>query len=194
MTTAQATRTRRTLKIMYDESPENPRSWNPIGTLYSGHYHMGRQTWTRDDEALSVTPHEDLRGESVALRVDVPPSYLDRYAGDAFIVASKDDLRAEYGDDWREHLDEARALLTACGREWRNWADGNVFGFIVTTEHECADTPGEWHEDDSESVWGFIADGIDDLREQLRGSVPDDLLDTLDSFDGGYPIAASATV
>lgn len=186
--------TRQVLTIEHDQYPMNPREWDNLGTLYYRYYNgaAGSEWYRECGDLIGRGPlglHEYLRGESIALKVRVPGSMVDRYAGEAYMIASKDDLRAEYGDEWRSKLEHARQYLEAAAEEWALWRDGYVYAFTLTTEHECTDTPGEWHEDTSESVCGFIGEGPD-VIDHLDGYVPDELLDPArEAWTGEYPVA-----
>lgn len=187
MTTETLTATRTIIRIIHDESCDEPGNG---GSENLGHR---LQAPSRDYRNTGDgTIHEQLRGVSVAVRVDVPTSWTDRSAPESIMYATRADLIREYGKDTAETRALALACLKAEAEEWRAWADGDCYGFTVTRERKCA-TCGQWErvEDDrAEDCWGFITRESSDLREWIAYCVTDDqalaALDAaIDDLSGG---------
>lgn len=182
MTTATDTETRVRVEIRYDEFR---------GDWQGEADHLGTLV-VADRRDASI--HEQMRGVPCAVRVNVPPSYVDRGACDAILYVSPDKLRAEYGADNAETRATAARALEAEAREYRAHADGMTFGFVLTTETRC-DRCGTWSKSGYDSVWGFTTDNperdlLDWMGEHVdeRGRLA--LADALDNWTGEYPNAA----
>jgi hypothetical protein len=192
-----------TVEIVYDQDARNPREDYAFGTLAAWTYGAGsRRDWIGDDgEERGTNPHTQLRGVSCVVFVDVPRSMTDRYWAEGILYVTRDQMRAEYGDGWRSHILEAGDRLKADADEWRNWADGHVFGFQSITETLCP-CCDQWApvDNDDESCYGFITDDptVDLgpwIGEHLStDTARDALAAALANWDGAYPVAAKATL
>jgi hypothetical protein len=91
------------------------------------------------------------------------------------MYVTPDKLRAEFGESWRARVADGvvARTLTAEAAEYRAWADGDVWGYTLTTEAQCS--AGEWHEVDQDSCAGFIAETDADLAAMIREHLPDGL-------------------
>lgn len=167
-------------EIRYEIDPE---SWEGAAD------HFGRLL-----VADRQTIHDQLRGVSVAVLVDVPSSYVDRGWRRHVLYASPADVMREYGRDDAETRARARLLLEAEAREYRAWYDGEVFGFIVREETRC-EACDCWSVVAEDSCWGFIASGsksdlLDWMGAQLEGPAREALADAFEHWTGYYPVAA----
>ena len=178
--TQQDTRTR--IEIVHDESADDPVANDDGAPII-----VSQGKWC--DPSI----HEQMRGISCAVRVDVPGSQTNRSAGAAVAYATPAHVREWYGEDTPETREKTRTSLEAFGREWRNWADGYSFGYVLTRERVCGEC-GTWEEVETDSCWGYITDEPSELIEWM--DTPDDdaraaLRDAIDNhWDGGYPVAA----
>lgn len=179
-----------TCEIHYDQDAGDPFIENDqLGTLVIHNRHAPRQV------------HEEMRGVKVAVRVLLPPSYTDRNYTEGFVYMTPDEVRKEYGSDSVANREKAQAALLSEAREWRAWADGNSFGYILKVEEECP-CCGQRKPVDQEhdSCWGFTtADPETDLLEWMGDGMDahgkEALALALQNLNGGgYPVAARATI
>ena len=138
-------------RIVHDDSPESPRGWDNLGSLI---------TWTRDGmqyeekrpqsgaRMVDVRDrnciggrrlvHEHMRGESCAVRVELPASMHRSGTADGFVYASHADMLREYGRDTVETRETARKVLETETRTYQQWCDGDVYGRIIERRTLCA--------------------------------------------------------
>ena len=182
------------VEVHYDQVASNPLDDAPFGTIVtiSGRDLSINGEWVRDLNGLGVRRlvHEHMRGVKIAARVDV--------SGGGFMYATPEDVTREYGANTPTTRADALRLLTARASEYRAWADGMTFGFVVTRERQC-ESCGSWSEFDSDSVWGFTTgDPEHDLPDWMGEHLDTDgkraLAAAIDAWQGEYPIVATATV
>ncbi len=161
-----ATRTK--IEIMYDETPESPRDWDNLGTLYHQEYAFNHvETYHEDGTRLQGTRHEIMRGESVAVEVDLPRSSVDHHDAGGWIYVSRADVLKEYGVLNHDTRAEALACITAESKVYRAYADGQVFWYRTWVETDCL-CCGKPEVMDETSCGGFIVTGDEsDLQEQI---------------------------
>ena len=101
--------------------------------------------------------HEQLRGESVAVRADTPLSIHRDGGTGRTIIMSPERVRADYGSDTAETREQAQKYVDAIAAAWRAWADGEVYAYSVTRSHACECCEQSVTLDDlGDSCGGFI--------------------------------------
>jgi hypothetical protein len=179
-----------TIKIYYDTDPENPRSWDNLGTMICGHprYNLGDDHSFDGGRAFLL----DLLklDEDVPYDVDafftraqkqaiILPVYLYDHSGLAmntsgfscpwdsgqvgFIYVTLEEVRNEY------KVQRVTQKLRQCISEflsnevktYSDYLSGNVYGYVI--EEDGVET---------ESCWGFIGDYDDHCLKEARNCVP----------------------
>jgi len=176
--------TRTRIEIHYDELADDPTVDDDGSPII-----VSRRLDDRD-----ATIHERMRGVSCAVRVDVPRSHVDRYAGEAIAYATPEHVREWYGEDTPETREKARDSLIAFAQEWRAWADGYTFGYTLTRERVCGECD-QWEEVETDSLWGITTGDQDELADRIRGNLTEDgeiaaLANAIETWTGEYPVAA----
>ena len=167
MTTAETRERRVIVEIHYDASAENPMDENPLGTLI-----LDAQRNYRGTGDGSI--HEQMRGESWAVRVDLPTSYADRSAPSGIVFISPDRIREEYGEDTPEIRERVRGYLAGEAEQYRAWADGYNFGYTVRREVKCGDC-GQWEEyGERDALYGFTTYDEKDLIDWMGENMGDE--------------------
>ena len=151
-------------RIVHDDSPESPREWDNLGTLvrhYAGYVEYERKQIASRAEMVPIRDvngmgarrlvHEHMRGESVAVRVDVPSSSVDRSSDDSFIYVTRADVIREYGSNTAETRERASQCLVAEANTYRQWADGDVYGYIIERRTLCTLCDAQYNADDDET-------------------------------------------
>lgn len=157
----------RTVKIHYEEYPEDPRQFDPMGRMVfaaSREYVLGDDQyetarWCKDDVAPETIARwltrfggaavvvglqfNDYGSSGAVLLVDDDPE-----GANGFLYVTKDKVLEEYGDLSPESLDKARHHLHAEANEYKAWVEGRVYGFTVS------DDAGNV----LDSCWGFYGD------------------------------------
>lgn len=114
-----------TVQIWYDDTNESwERSGDHYGTLVV-------------NEERGATIHDQMRGVDCAVRVDVPRSYIDQYYRTAIMYASPERVREIFDTDNAETREQMRLALVSEAKEYRNRADGYVFGYTATLRTFC---------------------------------------------------------
>ena len=166
-----------TIEIHADEGPESPRSWDNAGKLviYSRHgdSHMEvnelDMTFRPDDypgwdeleaNVLECYPKAELlpvyRYEHSNVAYNTTGFSCPWDSGRVgFILCTKETMLHEWGKKiiTRKVREQARACMSSEVETYSQWANGEVYGYIVKDEHG-EDMPGDYHD----SCWGFYGD------------------------------------
>lgn len=193
--------------VHYDESAD-PRDADNFGTIvtedrYGVNVYPARwdaATKGRARTVREVSTHDYMRGESVAVRVDLPSSWTDRGAPDGFAYVTRADLIREYGAANADARERARRVLESEATEFRAWTDGYSFG-VVWTEYETCACCGMERETSDDSIWGFTTyEPARDLPEWAGEYAPTDAARAAlaiacgDGWTGEYPAAGRGSI
>jgi hypothetical protein len=175
-----------TLDILPDESPDNPRHWDNLGTMACWHrrYALGDPHGYRDTRAFSaeVNPGNalilplflfdhgglTLSTDAGRFRACDPAGWDWGQVG--YVYAQKADVRREYHARRLTRQVVARALgvLVAEVATYNAFLHGDVFGYTLTDR-----ASGEI----TDSCWGFFGD--DPLTNGMADHLPPDVLAAL---------------
>lgn len=194
-----------TATVTYDDSASSPREDDNLGILAAWRHGIGSsREWIGDSEQITGTrhngnnTHEHLRGVKCVGFVEVPRSSTDQYWAEGIVYVTRERMRAEYGDQWRDHISDALDVLAGEAAQYRAWADGCNFGVEITTERQCPCCQ-QWSEIAYDSVWGFTTGNPErDLPDWAGDHFDDDgkraLAAACEAWTGEYPTAATATI
>ena len=176
-----------TIRIMQDQDPESPRSWDTFGTMiaFHGKYKLGDDGHGYD--------HRDYSGwtemEAAILKANpggvILPLYLYDHSGITmnttgfhcrwdsgqvgFIVANADKIRAAFGVKRITANIRKRAIesLNAEVSTFDQYIRGDVYGYVIEEDNG----------DVSESCWGFY--GSDPFTNGMSDHIDESLHDKL---------------
>lgn len=178
------------LKIMHDDSPESPREWDNLGTMYCEH----RRYTLGDEKADDIRVEDEDTGE-----VSMPdkgytilPLYLYDHGGITmstgrfscpwdsgcvgYIYVSDKDAKENYG--WKIITKKRREIiakhLKAEVETYDQYLRGDVYGFWFES-FAVYDDGREESLDDSDSCWGFY--GSDPAENGIAEHLIVDLAD-----------------
>lgn len=165
------------LKIFIDESPENPRTWDNLGTMVCFHrrYDLGdKHNYSSSDyDSWDEMESAIIKQEDVAV---ILPLYLYDHSGITmnttgfscgwdsgqvgFIFVSRETLRNEYGVKRISNkiIEKATKLLLGEVETYDQYICGDVYGFKVFKVETC--DKGCEHEEEIDSCWGFYGDNF----------------------------------
>jgi hypothetical protein len=177
------------VEIYYDSDSESPRLWSPMTKFVMDHnrYDLPNEIdFQFDDydswEEVSVELCKDYNWVFTVYMLDHGAATLslrpfkDKWDSGmvGFVCLSESDVFSNFalGTDWDE---KARQVVESEFEEYKNWMDGNVFGFRVfedTEEIEC------------NQQWGFIGDHdtsglMDELKAELKDKLTEEQLNQL---------------
>ena len=177
------------VEIYYDSDSESPRQWSPMTKFVMAHsrYDLPNEIdFPFDDydswEEVSVELFKDYNWVFTVYMLDHGAATLslrpfkDKWDSGmvGFVCLSMSEASSNFalGMDWDE---KARQVVESEFEEYKNWMDGNVFGFRLfeeTNEIEC------------DQQWGFIGDHetsglIDELKAELKYKLTKEQLNQL---------------
>lgn len=162
--------------IMYDYNPENPRSWEcnlcrfvtPERSRVASEVDLGLEWYCREDDEARLDADEDVLAwrtlycfEHGAISYSIF-DYRDRWDSGAvgYVVVMKDDVLRCFGKIPEDIETKAIEWMKAEVEEFSNYANGDVYGFLITTED------GE----ELDSCCGFYGDGgLETIKEEFDG-------------------------
>lgn len=178
------------LKIMHDTSPESPREWDNLGTMYCEHrrYELG----DKKAQDISVYNYKTEQRETPDKGYTILPLYLYDHGGITmstgrfscpwdsgcvgYIYVSDDDVKNEYG--WKIITKKRREIITkrlkAEVEVYDQYLTGDVYGFQFESFAVYEDGREE-SLDDSDSCWGFY--GSDPATNGIAEHLTVDLKD-----------------
>ncbi|MEM3486067.1 MAG: hypothetical protein QXI12_10655 [Candidatus Methanomethyliaceae archaeon] len=180
------------LVLQYDSTPENPRTWDNLGTMVCWHrrYNLGDShdfktpddflTWAKKQDMALLLPLYLL--DHGGLRLSLQPFNDPWDSGQVgWVYLTKERLRKEYGVTriTQETLGKASAVLTAEVTEYDYYLSGQVYGFQL------------WAYDESgvnllDSCYGFY--GPNSKESGLSDAVPDVFRPHLAEVDLNYEV------
>lgn len=158
MTDAIETKTHRglTINVFHDELGDNPRDWDPLGTMICFHnrYDLGdKNDYNSDDfngwESMMKAVEKD-NGTCVFLPVymyehgNIALSTSRKYPFDCqwdagrlgFIFVSKKDIRKEYGKAGKVEIEKAKTIMMNEVEIYSKYVSGECYLFSVEDENE----------------------------------------------------------
>ena len=141
-------------KIEQDDNQENPRNdRDTMSTFYGvkGRYIIGGKQDLEYQYRDSLEEHIDEFRHQGHVIVEFSTD-----AGECYAVIDLDTVKKEYGDKSVKSRNKARRYAEAEIEEFQNWANGEVYGYIIT------DNDGET----LDSCWGFY--GYEYCKEEAE--------------------------
>jgi hypothetical protein len=180
-----------TLKIMQDNSCENPRtSCDNLGTMVFFHkrYDLGDK-----DHGYEFKEYDGWDALEEAIEEDhdpavIMPVYMYDHSGTTlavhgfgnsdpmgwdwgqvgFMFISKEMAKEEYGELTKETLEKIEGYLVGELKVYDNWRNGRTYGFTITKDVTCS-ACGHTEDEEVDSCWGFIADDEDEAMKYILG-------------------------
>ena len=164
-----------TVKIVHDDNVFCPRSWDNFGTMACWHsrYNLG-------DTQPSEDPQEYI--DALPDGCEILPLYLYDHSGITMrtsefscawdsgqvgiIYVTPERIKAEYGADTPEIRVKARAVLKSEVKTYDQYLTGDVWGFQLYENKECA-CCGYTEQELIDSCYGFFGECLDDMKENV---------------------------
>ena len=160
-------------KIFYDETPENPRSWDNISTMICFHrrYNLGDNhdynssdydNWNElkkqieKDHDIAVILPLYLYDHS-GITISTSPFSCDWDSGQVgFIFITKDQIRSNWNIKrvTKKWIDRATEILESDVKTYDQYLTGDTYGFQVIEKTICE--CGHVEENELDSCWGFF--------------------------------------
>ena len=162
------------IRIFYDESPENPRDWDNVGTMVCSHrnYNLGDEqleaseyeNWEdvrknlliKERKAVIILPLFLYDHSGITMYTTGDTRYRQHEAWDSgqvgFIYCTQEDIDRE----WNGDKEAAKKYLEGEIKTYDQYLTGDVYGFSIKNKH------GE----DVDSCWGFY--GIEYAKEEAN--------------------------
>jgi len=175
------------IEIFSDDSPDNPREWDNLGTMVCFHrrYNLGdNHDYNHSDyNGWDEMERDIIKNENVGV---ILPLYLYDHSGITistspfgcswdsgqigFIFVSKKKMLEEYGGKIvTEKLKErVRGYLENEVIIYDQYLRGDVYGYKISKVSTC--DMGHEHKEELESIWGYYGDS-DECMEEAEGVV-----------------------
>lgn len=169
------------LEIFYDEHPDCPRSWDPLGTMVCFHrrYNLGdKHNYDHNDySGWGEMKEAIIKAENVAV---ILPLYLYDHGGITmnttgfscgwdsgqvgWIFVSKEVLRKEYNVKriTKDIIEKATKVLQGEVETYDQFLTGEVYGYRVSKIDVC--DKGCEHSEEVDSCWGYY--GMESVEEE----------------------------
>lgn len=182
------------LKIFYDDTGINPREWDNLTKMCLNHRRYNFENslninfdafnnWEeienhliKEHNAVIIKPVGMYEHSGISIYIG---DNYDRWDGGqlGFIFVTKEDIKKEYGKITKGTLKKAEEVLKAEFETYKNYVEGEVFGYIlyeefkvkITKEYENKEkTTNETTElKEIGSCWGFFGEeGINQIKEE----------------------------
>ena len=174
---------KQTLKIMYDDDAQNPRTeFDTLCTILSSRDNLGDvhiksleelEQWKSDNPTVLEFPLYAYEHGDISLSMSDSYPYNDRWdAGQIGVIAiTKKDMKniMEYSNLNKKRIETLTSIAKSEIETYNDYLNGNVYGFeivkTVTCDLECE------HEESLDSCWGFY--GHDFEKNGISDYVPD---------------------
>ena len=168
----------KTVKLVYDEDPESPRTWDNLSTMVCFHkrYELGDKDHGYNDKdygswaevRAAIEKREDpavilplYMYDHSGITIRTTPFHCPWDSGQiGWVFVTKKKLREEYKSKrvTKKMIEQATKNVLAEVEAYDDYLTGNVFGFVIE------DAEGK----ELDSCWGFY--GLDYAREEAKGA------------------------
>ena len=174
---------KQTLKIIYDEDAQNPRTeFDTLCTILSSRDELGDvhirnreelEQWKSDNPIVLEFPLYAYEHGDISLSMSDSYPYNDRWdAGQIGVIAiTKKDMKniMEYSNLNKKRIETLTSIAKSEIETYNDYLNGNVYGFEIVKTVIC-DLECE-HEESLDSCWGFY--GHDFEKNGISDYVPD---------------------
>lgn len=154
-----------TIKVFYDDAPDSPRDWSPMGTigLMPNRYVTGDETIDHEtvmdiltNDLIVAIPVFHYTHGNTTLRASESgnPFQCPWDSGLAGVVyADLETVKKEFGSDDDAAISKAKALLIAEVNTFSQYLEGRVYYFVIEdADGELVDSCGGIYEDSAAKV------------------------------------------